>query len=202
MRKSGSGVLEALFPPTRSDVLVALFGQPQRWWYLSELAEHLGTRPSSLQRELASLVAAGILERRQEGRRTYYRAETRAAVYPELHELVEKTAGLIPTLQRALEPMTGKIECAFVYGSVARGEEAAASDVDLMVVGSGGLAGISPALRKAEARLGREVNATTFTAREFRSKAARGDHFVVALLRGPKIFVIGGQDDLDKAAGQ
>ena len=148
-------------------MLAATLTQPDKWWYLSELAQFLGTTPSSLQRELKTLVDSGILEQRREGTRTYFKAETRSPLFPELRGLLEKTAGLLPTLQQALKPFQARIDCAFVYGSVARRPEHALSDVDLLVIGAVGLAELAPALRKAEGRLGREVNVTSYSAKEF-----------------------------------
>lgn len=193
--------LGALFPGIRQGVLAATLTQPEKWWYLSELAQHLQTSPSSLQREIKALAASGILEQRRDGTRTYFKAETRSPLFPDLRSLFEKTAGLTPTLQRMLEPFDDKIACAFVYGSVARSQEAALSDVDLMIIGDVGLAKLSPGLRKAESRLGREVNVTTYSPSEFRAKVAAKDHFLGAVLRGPKQFVKGSQRDLDKVIG-
>ncbi len=170
--------------------------------YLTELAQYLHTRPSSLQRELTSLVRTGIVQQRREGTRTYYKAEARSPTFRELRQLFEKTAGLIPTLQTALQPFARQIDCAFVYGSVAKAIETALSDVDLMVIGKVGLAELAPALRKAEGRLGREVNATSYSAAEFRSKIAAKDHFLATVLRGPKQFVEGSQRDLDAIIGK
>ena len=199
MRKTH--VLEALFPEIRKGVLSAAFTRPEKWWYLSELAAYLHTSPSSLQRELASLAASGILEQRREGTRNYFRADARSPWFQELRSLFEKTAGVIPALQQLLKPFQGRIRCAFVYGSVARGKDTAASDVDLLVIGSVGLADLSPPLRKAEARLGREISVMNYSLREFRSKAARGDHFLSVVLRGPKKFVKGSRHDLDAMVG-
>lgn len=200
MRKTAA--LVALFPTVRGHVLAATLTQPDRWWYLSELAQFIGTTPSSLQRELKALVDSGILEQRREGTRSYFKAETRSPLFPELRGLLEKTAGLLPTLRQALEPFAGQIDCAFVYGSVARRQEHALSDVDLLVIGAVGLAELAPALRKVEARLGREVNVTSFSADEFGKNVAAKDHFVSEVLRGPKEFLKGSQHDLDKAIGR
>ena len=123
---------------------------------LCELAEFLQTTPSSLHRELKALVNSGILQQRREGTRIYFKAETQSPLFPELHGLLEKTAGLLPTLQQALEQLKDRIDCAFVYGSVARREEDARSDVDLLVIGAVGQAELAPAVRKAEGRLGRD----------------------------------------------
>jgi predicted nucleotidyltransferase len=195
-------VLTALFPQVRQGVLAATLTQPEKWWYLSELAKRLGTTPSSLQRELSSLVASGILTHRREGTRAYFKAETRSPVFRELQQLFEKTTGLVPIVRQILEPFGDRIQCAFVYGSVAQNREHAMSDVDLMVIGKAGLADLSPALRKAEQRLGREVNATAYSPKEFREKAKSREHFLTTILRGRKQFVRGGQSDLDEIVGK
>lgn len=194
--------LRALFPTVRGEVLAATLTQPDKWWYLSELAQFLRTTPSSLQRELKALVDGGILQQRREGTRTYFKAETHSPLFPELRGLLEKTAGLLPTLRQALEPFHARIDCAFVYGSVARGREQALSDVDLLVIGGIGLADLAPGLRKVETRLGREVSVTSYSVREFRKKVAAGDHFLSEVLRSPKEFVKGNQRDLDEVIGK
>jgi predicted nucleotidyltransferase len=200
MRKPAA--LAALFPTIRGDVLAATLTQPEKWWYLSELAQFLGTSPSSLQRELKALVDGGILETRREGTRAYFKADTGSPVFPELRGLIDKTAGVVPTLGTILRPFESRIVCAFVYGSVARSEEHARSDIDVLVVGDLGLADLTPALRKAEARLGREVNVTSYSPAEFRRKAAARDHFLTEVLRGPKQFVKGDQGDVDDLTGK
>src|SRR5437762_6420625 len=107
-----TSALDTLFP----GVLTATLTRPEKWWYLSELAEFLHTRPSSLQRELAALVRSGVLEQRRDGRRTYFKAETRSPIFRELQSIFEKTVGLIPTLRVALRPLGNKVVFAFVYG--------------------------------------------------------------------------------------
>jgi predicted nucleotidyltransferase len=148
------------------------------------------------------LVQSGILQERRDGRRIYFKADTQSPTFAELRSLFEKTAGLVPSLRRALASLGAQIACAFIYGSVARSKETAGSDVDIMVIGDVGLAELSPALRKAEARLGREVNATTYSCSEFRHKVASRDHFLSAILRAPKQFLKGNQRDLDEIIGQ
>ncbi|MGB9071358.1 MAG: nucleotidyltransferase domain-containing protein [Terriglobales bacterium] len=197
-----SSLLDALFPQVRQGVLAATLTQPDKWWYLSELADRLSTSPSSLQRELSSLAASGILLRRRDGTRAYFKAETKSPVFRELQQLFEKTAGRVPILEQMLKPFGGEIQCAFVYGSVARNREQAMSDVDLMVIGRAGLADLSAALRKTEARLAREINATVYSPEEFRGKVKSRDHFLTTVLRGRKKFVKGGRGDLDKIVGQ
>jgi predicted nucleotidyltransferase len=123
-------------------------------------------------------------------------------IYRELRSIFAKTVGLIPTLRDVLRPFENKVVCAFVYGSVARHEERATSDVDLMVIGSVGLAELAPSLGKVEKRLGREVNVANYSVDEFRNKVAQGDHFLTTVLKGNRQFVKGDQRDLDAVAGK
>jgi predicted nucleotidyltransferase len=197
MRKT-SAALKALFPTVRGEILAAMLTQHEKWWYLSELAQFVRTTPSSLQRDLKALVDGGILQQRREGTRTYFKADTRSPLFADLHGLVEKTVGLLPTLQRLLEQLDTRIDIAFVYGSIARGEERATSDVDLLVIGAVGLAELAPGLRKVEGHLGREVNVTSYSRSEFKDKVDAGDHFLTEVLRAPKQFVKGEQRDLDE----
>ena len=50
-----TSTLDALFPAIRAGVLSATMLQPEHWWFMTELARHLGVTPSSLQRELCLL---------------------------------------------------------------------------------------------------------------------------------------------------
>jgi predicted nucleotidyltransferase len=195
-----AATLETIFPSVRAGILSAVLLEPRRWWFLTELARHLDAAPSSLQRELESLVDSGILERRQDGRRVYFRANTGSPVFADLRGLVEKTAGIVPALARALSPFDDRIELAFLYGSIASGQERASSDVDLMIVGSVKQIDLVPVLRKLEDRFRREVNATLYSPREFRGKLAAGDHFLRSVLNGRTILLKGSLDELDKPA--
>jgi predicted nucleotidyltransferase len=198
MRKLGA--LDALFPKVRQALLAATLLHPERWWYLSDLAKHLGVRPSSLQRELVALVDAGILNRRQDGNRVYFQPNPDCPFLPELQGLLVKTAGVVDTLREGLNRFAKRIDCAFVYGSVARAEELATSDVDLMIIGQVGLAELIPALRRAEARLGRSVNPTLYTREEFATKLHAEHHFLKTVLDGEKLFILGDPHDLAAAA--
>jgi predicted nucleotidyltransferase len=194
-------LIDALFPKTRQAVLAATLMHPERSWFLADLARHLGVTPSSLQREMVSLVQAGILLRRQEGKQVYFRPDPNCPILRELQGILTKTAGLVDVLSSALSPFAGSIQFAFVYGSIARSEELSESDVDLMIVGGAGLAEISPALKRAEERLARAVNPTLFSVAEFARKLKQGHHFLRTVLAGDKLFIIGTQDDLAAASG-
>jgi predicted nucleotidyltransferase len=197
-----SGTLDALFPAVRSGVLSATLLQPDHWWFMTELARHLEVTPSSLQRELESLVASGFLLRRQDGRRVYFKANTESPVFPELRGLVEKTVGIVPQLKAAIERFGGRIKLALLYGSIARGEEYAGSDIDLMVVGTLRQIDLLPVLRNLESRLRREVNVTLFSPGEFHRKLASGDHFLRSVMNAKTILLKGSSNELEETASK
>jgi len=194
MRKSKP--LDALFPKTRQAVLAATLLHPDRWWYLSDLAKHLGVRPSSLQRELKALVTASILNQRKDGNRVYFQANPDCPFLPELQGLLTKTVGVIDVLREVLASFAASLDWAFVYGSMARAEALATSDVDLMLIGEVGLAELTPALRRAEQRLGRPVNPSLDSRAEFVTKLRAGHHFLQTVLDGEKLFILGNPDEL------
>jgi predicted nucleotidyltransferase len=197
-----SNVLDALFPTVRAGVLSAALLQPEHWWFLTEMAEYLGVTPSSLQRELESLVRAGLLQRRRDGRRTYFKANADSPVFPELRGLINKTAGIVPALRDALGKFGDRIKLALLYGSIARGGEHAGSDVDLMVVGRLQQIDLLPSLRKLESRFRREVNVTLFSPEEFHRKQALKDHFLSTVLKGRTIPLKGTLDELEETAAR
>lgn len=173
---------------------------PARVWYRSELARRIGTRPSSLQRELESLAAAGVLRHRRDGNRSCFEPNPDCPFMAELRGLLEKTVGAAPLLSAALSPFAAKIAAAFIFGSVAGGRERAESDVDLFVVGDITVKDLVPVLRGVEEQLGRAVDVHRYTEHEVAEQVRTGGHFVTAVLGRDKIFVIGDQRDLDSAA--
>jgi len=200
MRKSP--IVDALFPGLRGEILGATLMRPKKAWYLSELSAFLAKQPSSLQREIDSLSKAGILEQWKDGRRVYIKPDEASPVFLDLKSLFDKTTGLIPALEQMLEPFGDRVRLAFVYGSMARSQEESESDIDLLLVGTVGLADLVPALRNAERTLGRAINASVLSAEEFASRVREGQHFLNAVLQGPKQFVKGNEDELGAIIGQ
>lgn len=186
---------DALFTKTQQRILGALFGEPERSFYASELIRDARTGSGAAQRELAKLQESGLLVTRRIGNQKHYQANAASPLFSELRNIVLKTVGLAEPLRRALKPIESKIRKAFVYGSVARGSDRAASDVDLMIVSDTLSYGeVFSALDQVSKVLGRTVNPTVYTEAEF-SKRANGDSaFVTRVLQGPKVWVIGTDD--------
>jgi DNA-binding transcriptional ArsR family regulator len=198
MRKS---IQDALFPKTRQLILSALLLHPERWWYMSDLAQRIGVRVSSLQRELASLTAADLIESRKEGNRVYYRAQKASPVLKDLQRLLLKTSGLKEILERGLSKCLKKVPVAFIYGSMARGEELSSSDVDLFIIGDIQLMELAPVLKRLEGKLGREINPSIYSESEYIKKLESKDGFLQTVLADKKIFIKGDDAQLKILVG-
>jgi predicted nucleotidyltransferase len=200
MRKSSP--IDSLINKTTQALLAATVLQPDRSWYLSDLAKHLQRQPSSLQQPLAGLVSAGVLTRRKDGNRVYFQADPDCPFLGELQGLLAKTVGLVDVVREALAPLEARIRVAFIYGSVANSSEHSSSDVDLLAIGDIGLADMSPRLDVAEQRLGRPVNANVYSPDDFAQRLAEKNHFLTSVLKKDRLFVMGESDDLERLAGR
>jgi DNA-binding transcriptional ArsR family regulator/predicted nucleotidyltransferase len=194
--------LDALLPKTRQGILAATLVQPEKAWYASELAQRLGVPSSSLQRELHDLGEAGILKTHRQGRMVYYQANRDSPVFADLRGLLLKTAGLVDVLAQALKPVAAQVITAFVYGSMAAGNEESDSDIDLMIVGDKVFPqDLALPLRRARESLGREINPTVYSLEEFERKGATNDPFLRQVLDKPRLMVLGNEYELGKIAG-
>lgn len=184
-----------LLGQTRSAVLGTLLLQPDKSLHVREIARLTEANAGSLHRELRKLAELGVLTRSQTGRQVNYHANTACPVYEELAGLLRKTSGMADVLRSALLPLTGQIDTAFVYGSMASGKIHAHSDVDVMIVGSLGFAEAVIALEPAQQGLGREVNPTVFSREEFDKRRHKNGDFVAMVMEQPKIWLIGETDE-------
>jgi len=193
-----SNLASLLFGAYRRDVLALLLLHPDASVHVRELARATSKAPGTLLRELNRLADAGVLIRKPVGNQVHFQADTRCAIYDDLRNLLKKTVGVVDVLREALASLGDKIDAAFVYGSVARGDERAGSDLDLMIIGDAKFADIIEALVDAREALRREINPNLYPRREFRRKSAAGEPFLERVLADKKLFVIGGDDDIGK----
>jgi predicted nucleotidyltransferase len=194
---AANSLANALFPLVRQRVLGVLFGNPGRSFYSNEVIALAQSGTGAVQRELAALSAAGLLTVSKQGNQKHYQANKRSPVFEELRGLVLKTMGLADVLHVALAPLASQIELAFVYGSVAKQQDTAQSDVDVMIVSpSLGYADVYSVLEDAAATLGRKVNPTLYTRAEITKRIKQDNAFVTRVLQGHKIWLMGAEDDL------
>jgi predicted nucleotidyltransferase len=184
-------ISEALFSKTRRSVLALLYGQPDKAFYTREIVAAAGAGASQVQKELDQLTRAGLLIRERRANQVYFRVNPDAPVFAELSGLIAKTFGIADAVRGALKPLRDLVDAAFIYGSVARNEHHASSDIDVFLVGDILLSQLAVPLSQAEKKLGRRISTTIFDRKEFTIRLKKRDHFLSKVLAGPKVFLVG-----------
>ena len=196
-RERPANVADALFTKGQQRVLGVLFGNPQRSYYTGEIIALSDAGTGAVQRVLARLESAGLVTVTQVGNQKHYQANHAASVFSALHELVTKTFGLADIIRHVLTPLASKIDAAFIFGSTAKREDSATSDIDLMVVSeSVGYGDIYLRLEGAAIRLGRKINPTIYSRAALAKGVKERNAFVTRVLAQPKIWLLGDEDEL------
>src|SRR5436190_16153432 len=198
---TATGLADLLFGRTRGAILALLYGHADQTFYTRQIAREVDASVGAVQRELENLSKVGLIVRKSVGSQVFYQANRETPIFSEMRALVNKTTGVFSVLRSALHPLAKQIVVAFVYGSLAREEETAQSDVDLMVVGKATLDEVLSRLPTIEKSIGRPINPTVYSVAEFKSKLASGNHFLTAVLKGQKVFLLGDEDELSKMGG-
>ncbi len=189
---------ELIVSKTRIAILKILLLDPGGRFYLRELVARAGVPLRSAQIELDRLVESGIVRREPSGKRTYYSINERCPIVPDLRSMFVKTVGLADVLRNALLADASNIDAAAIFGSFARGEETADSDVDVLVIGSIAPRRVSALLQSAN--VARAVNPVVMSEEEFQERRKADDHFISSVLGSPMIMLIGEEDDLKRPA--
>jgi predicted nucleotidyltransferase len=191
-----SSIGDALFTKTQQRVLGLLYGRPEQSFYLNEIVRLAAIGKGSVNRELESLCAAGLLTVSRQGNQNHYQANPSNPIFHELKAIIQKTFGVVDILKAALVSVSPKIEQAFVYGSVAKGSEHAGSDIDLMLVTDDVSYGeVLELLSGAEQQLGRTINITLYSRAEFSERQSGGQAFIKRVLAQPKLWLVGSDKD-------
>lgn len=188
-----SQLTEVFGSADRFRTLRTLFAEPGRGFGLRELAAQAGVDSSNVSRMLKRWVAAGLVTRRQTDGLPRYVASTDPSLRP-LVQLMQQDSALVRALREPLQALPG-VKVAVVFGSVARGEAKAGSDVDVLVLGNVSELKANVALKPAARALGRDIHATTCTIPAFHEQLRGGESFAQAIVRGPRIPLIGAFDD-------
>lgn len=188
--------ISTLFPEYRRRVLAMLLLHPELSLHGRELARRTGLPAGTLTRELKLLAETGLLNCERRGNQLIYSANRESPIFTELAQILRKTSGLADVISEALEPLSGAIEIAFIYGSIARGIEGPGSDVDVMVIGSVDFGSVIDALYPAQGTLAREVNPKIFSISEWKGKIQENNSFVIDVLTQKKIFLKGDEHEL------
>lgn len=173
----------------RQQLLAYYFTNPTARHHLRDLAERLSVDPSNLSKELGRLERDGLFRSEVSGRQKYFQLNRKYPLFDELRKIVAKTIGAAPLITQSLKRIEG-IEEAYLYGSFARNQQDAASDIDVLVIGVPREQVLAQAMRRLERQLGREINYTVLTPKEFESRRARKDAFLEDVWHNKRVPLI------------
>jgi len=193
-------IADALFTKTQQKVMGLLFGKPGTSFYLNEIVRLAGMGKGTIKRELEKMTQADLLTVKRIGNQTHYQANPVSPIYNELVSISRKTFGLVDIIRQALQAdgsslFKGSIQYAFIYGSIAKGEDTAQSDIDLMIIGDDiAYTDMMNLLIPIEKELQRPINPSIYTFEDFKKKLDEKNNFIVRVLGQEKINVIGDAD--------
>lgn len=182
-----------LFAAYHLRLLAVLLMRPDQSFHLRELERLAGVNAGTAHRELKRMETAGLVHSRRVGNQVHYQAQRDCPIFGELQSILRKSTGMADVLREALAPLAEQIESAFVFGSVAKGEEGPGSDIDVLVVGDVSFADVVNAFYPCHERLGREVNPLVMRRTEF-DRRRQDEGFVARVLQGPILPLIGAID--------
>lgn len=181
---------------TRAEIFRLLFGLKDAELHVREIARRAGCSEATARQELKKLAGLSLVTPRRDGNRLYYSADRGHPLFGPIHDLVLRTSGLLDLLRDRLRDESTQF--AFVFGSVARGEASATSDIDLMVIGDIGLRKLAQLLAGLGDVTGREINPHVMSISEYKRRVQAQDHFATNVLKGPRLFVIGDSDEFER----
>jgi predicted nucleotidyltransferase len=189
-------MLQKLFSSkVRVEILSVFLMEPDRELYVREVERLTGEDYKNVSRELRNLKKIGLLSSRNKGNLKYFSLNKEFVIYEELKSIFMKTKGAVGMLRQAVSTKQD-IDYAFIYGSFATGEERAESDIDVMIIGEISLEEVLTSIRGPEEKLSREINISLYDLQEIRKRVKDRDPFIMEVLGGAKIMLVGDQDEL------
>lgn len=193
-------VADALFTKTQQRVLGLLYGKPDKSFYTNEILRLADMGRGTVTRELEKLANAGLVVVSKEGNQQHYQANADNPIFEELVSIARKTFGVADVIREALMSLDEKFDSAFIYGSVAKSEATANSDIDLLVISDSlAYADLMANLMAAEKVLSRPINPSVYDAEQFKRKWREGNAFISKVMEQPKIWLKGSENDISAA---
>jgi len=188
--------LVSLFPsPVVLQVLSLFLTHPDERYYQRQVAELTGHSLLQVQHALERIEQAGLIRREKSGNRVYYHTEKGHPAFTDLQQALLKTDALGIVLAQAIQPFWERLQLAFVFGSIAKGEAGPESDIDLFLLGDIRLKELSTILSGSSEQLRREINPVIMTVTDYKERLTQKNRFALELLETPKIWLKGNQDE-------
>ena len=171
-----------------------MFGLSDKELHVREIERRAGLSIATVRQELQKLLKLELVSARRDGNRLYYRGNKEHPLFSDIQNMVLKTSGIVEPLKEVLDKES--VNIAFIFGSLANNRERAASDLDLMVIGTVGLRTLSGWLSGISEKIGREINPHVMSLKEYRKRKRSGEHFLNRVMESSKIFIKGSENDL------
>ncbi|MFH0731459.1 MAG: nucleotidyltransferase domain-containing protein [Candidatus Omnitrophota bacterium] len=179
---------------TRVAMLELFFNDPEKEYYLRQIEKLSGYSVGNIRREMAALESGGLFTHRMLGRIKLYKLNLDYPLYMEIKGVIRKTVSIEGAL-RSIAAKHKQIQFAFIYGSFAKGQERGLSDIDIVIIAEAGLKDIKSDLYNYQSAVGREINSIIYTEGEFLKKLKDKNHFISSIIKEPKIFLKGTEDE-------
>ncbi len=186
---------QLLSSKVRAEIFRLLFNDKKSSIHLRDLQRKSGLSIGTIQKEIGHLKDLDLVIPERDGNRLYYTANSDHPLYRDICNIVTKTSGIAENLRAVLLPIK-RIDCAFIFGSMAKGKEKSHSDIDLIVIGDIGLRDLSSKLKTLTDRLEREINPHIYSIKSWKEKLKKKDHFTTSIMNEEKLFLIGDHDVL------
>lgn len=179
----------------RVKILTLFLSHPGVMYHVRDIVRKVDEEINAVRRELSHMEKAGMVTKEQRANRLFYLFRKDYPLYFELMELICKTSGIGADVLKQKAKL-GKIKYVMVSGRYIRGlPKRSQSDVDLVVVGNVVLPELSQIIKSEESRHETEINYTVMTDEEFEFRKSRRDPFVISVLTGSRVMVIGDEED-------
>ncbi|MBU2541839.1 MAG: winged helix-turn-helix domain-containing protein [Candidatus Omnitrophica bacterium] len=182
---------------SRIQVLKLFMLNPKNRYYPRQIEKLLKIPYTAVRRQLDNFEKAGLLKANTEANRKYYTVNSEFALFKELKSIILKTVGIGSKIKEKLVSEK-EVELAFIYGSYAQNDENISSDIDIFIIGEINSRKLQNIVSVIQDETAREINQVVYSKKEFIERIKRKDHFINSVIREPKIFIKGMEDDLRK----
>jgi hypothetical protein len=149
---------------TRVKLLLKFFLNPETKAYLRGLSDEFGESSNGVRLELNRLTKAGLLKSESDGNKKVYRANTKNALFPEIHKMIKKNFG-IDIIENVMNNL-GNVELAFVTGDYAKGIDGGV--IDLVVVGDVNKTYLTELIEVTEKTMKRKIRVLVLNKTEYK----------------------------------
>jgi hypothetical protein len=180
----------------RIKILELFYANLNEMYHVRGIVRETKEEINAVRRELSRLESAGLIKKEHRGNRIYYWVRSDYPMHGDLLSMVSKTTGLGAQII-ANRTKIGKVSFVMFSGKFARQKERKRDDeVDMLVVGEIVLPELATLVRIEETKRGREINYTVMSRDEFDFRKKRRDPFLLGILAGSRIMIIGDEEGL------